>query len=54
MDYEYVVEVRDCLRDVILDHIIFEDANSAYHEYRKLTDRYDGQDLITVTLTEPE
>lgn len=54
MDYEYIVEVRDCMRGVIIDHLIFEDANSAYHEFRKQSDRYEADELITVTLTEPE
>lgn len=54
MDYEYVVEVKDCLRDVILNHLHFEDANAAYQTYRKFFDQYYDEDMITVTLTEPE
>lgn len=54
MDYEYVVEVRDCLRNTVLENLHFEDANSAYHAYRKFVDYYCDEDMITVTLTEPE
>ncbi len=54
MDYEFVVEVRDFLRDVLVEHKTFEDANSAYHEYRRLQDTYYNTDFVTVTLIEPE
>lgn len=54
MDYDYVVEVRDSIRGIVLNHLQFEDANSAYHEYRRLQDDYYGDEYITVTLIEPE
>jgi hypothetical protein len=53
MNYEYVVEVRSALIG-LLDHLTFEDANSAYFEYRVLQDMYYNDDLIVVTLIEPE
>lgn len=53
MDYEYVVEVVDAARGII-GHLTFEDANSAYHEYRRLQDMYFEDELIQVVLTEPE
>lgn len=53
MDFEYCVEVRSATIGTI-EHLTFEDANSAYHEYRRLQDEYYGNELITVTLTEPE
>ena len=53
MDYEYTVEVRSATIGM-LEHLNFEDANSAYQTYRRLQDQYWGNDLITVILTEPE
>ena len=53
MDFEYIVEVRSATIGT-LEHHEFEDANSAYHVYRRLQDEYEGNELITVTLTEPE
>lgn len=53
MDLEYVVEVRSATIGV-LEHHEFEDANSAYHTYRRLVDEYWGDDFITVSLKEPE
>lgn len=54
MDFEYVVEVRDAVRNILLNHLAFEDANTAYHEYRRLQDDYYGSDYIVVRLIEPE
>lgn len=53
MDFEYVVEVRSATIGT-LEHHTFEDANSAYHVYRQLLDDYWGDEMITVTLIEPE
>jgi hypothetical protein len=53
MDYEYVVEVRSVLVGT-LEHHEFVDANSAYQTYRRLQDEYWGDEMITVTMTEPE
>jgi hypothetical protein len=53
MDYDYVVEVRSATVGT-LEHHTFEDANSAYHVYRRLQDEYWDNDLITVSITEPE
>jgi hypothetical protein len=54
MEYDYVVEVRDAVRDILLNHLTFEDANSAYHEFRRLQDDYFGDEFIVVRLVEPE
>ncbi len=54
MDYEYIVEVRDTLRNIVIEHLTFEDANSAYHEYRLLQDDYRVDEFIVVQLIEPE
>jgi hypothetical protein len=52
MDFEYVIEVKD-FRGIVLDRETFEDSNTAYHEYRMLTDRYRDNPDITVKLVEP-
>ena len=54
MDYEYIVEVRDSVRNILINHLTFEDANSAYHEYRRLQDNYYNDEFIIVKLIEPE
>ena len=51
---EYIVEVRDCLHNVVVDRAEFEDANTAYRHFRLLDEIYHSNDLITVTLIEPE
>lgn len=50
---EYVVEVKD-FRGIVLDYIETEDSNTAYHEYRLLSEMYQDEPDITVTLIEPE
>lgn len=53
MDFEYVVEVRSATVGLV-EQLTFDDANSAYHEYRKLQDMHWGDELMTVVLIEPE
>lgn len=53
MDYEYIVEVKNFM-GTLLDHRSFEDSNTAYHEYRILSDRYRNDPDVTVVLIEPE
>lgn len=50
---EYIVEVRDH-KNVLLDHIETEDSNTAYHEYRILSDMYHDNPDVSVKLIEPE
>lgn len=54
MDYEYVVEARDFIKDLTIVHETFEDSNTAYHLYRSLTDQYAGDENIVITLQEPK
>lgn len=53
MDFDYIVEVKD-FRGIVLNHLSFDDSNTAYHEYRMLTDRYRDNPDVLVTLIEPE
>lgn len=53
MDFEYIVEVKNYLGN-LLNHLTFEDSNTAYHEYRLLKDQYRDDPDVIVTLLEPE
>jgi hypothetical protein len=53
VELEYAVEVKD-YRGIVLSHLEYEDSNSAYHEYRILSDIYRDNPDILVTLIEPE
>jgi hypothetical protein len=53
MEAEYVVEVKD-FRGLTLDHMSFDDSNTAYHEYRILMDQYRDNPDVTVILIEPD
>jgi hypothetical protein len=53
VDLEYIVEVKD-FRGILLDHLEFEDSNTAYHEYRTLSDQYRDNPDIRVVLIEPD
>jgi hypothetical protein len=50
---EYIVEVRDCLHDLVTRDE-FTDANTAYRHYRIMSELYRNQDLVVVSLIEPE
>ena len=54
MTYDYIVEVRDFIKDLIIRHETFQDSNTAYNTYRKLHDAYREDENIVITLKEPK
>lgn len=53
LEYNYEVEVFDFIRNVTLFHEEYHDSNTAYHDYRKMQDRYNDSYSIIVKLKEP-
>lgn len=52
---DYVVEVKDLFKNLVIFSESYDDANTAYHVKRELEDQYQDydKDALTIVMIEP-